>query len=112
MIADDPVPLRVDEAGAVRVGASRVLFDLVVARFNEGASPGEIVQTFPVLSLAEVFGACGYYVGHRAEVDAYLANRRAEADRARVRAEAPCPPGELVTKLKGLKPERHASAGG
>lgn len=112
MIADDPVPLRVDEAGAVRVGASRVLFELVVARFNEGASPVEIVQTFPVLSLAEVFGACSYYIGHRAEVDAYLANRRAEAERVRVRVQAICPAGAAVTKLKRLKQERHAAAGG
>lgn len=52
--------------------------DSVVYGFLEGQSAETIAQSFPVLTLEHVYGAIAYYLGHRAEVDAYL--RRAHAD--------------------------------
>ena len=39
-------PLRVDETGAIRVGQSRVLLELVIRAFQNGASPESIVSSY------------------------------------------------------------------
>ena len=42
------VPLVADAYGTLRVGATRVTLDVVVAAFEQGATPEEIVQDFPL----------------------------------------------------------------
>jgi uncharacterized protein (DUF433 family) len=81
----DPVPFAEDADGVVRVGGTRVTLDTLVAAFREGASPETIADQYPVLRLADVYTALGYYLRHQEEVDAYLQRRRHQA--ARVRAE-------------------------
>src|SRR5215472_8999598 len=54
------------------VGGSRVSLDSIVYAFQQGSSPEEIQQGWPVLSLEQVYGAITYYLAHRAQVDAYL----------------------------------------
>jgi len=58
--------------GAYRIGGTRVSLDSVVYAFLRGASPESIAQSFPVLSLEEVYGAIAFYLGHQDEIDAYL----------------------------------------
>lgn len=67
-----PVPLRVDEHGAIRVGATRVSLDSVVEAFKEGATPEEIVQYFDTLQLADVYAVISYYLKNTEEIDVYL----------------------------------------
>jgi hypothetical protein len=43
-VAADPTPLRVDSSGAVRVGQTRVLLDLVIGGYNREWSAEEIVE--------------------------------------------------------------------
>ena len=76
----DPVPLRVDEAGTARVGSTRVTLDTVIQRFHQGDSPETLAQSFAPLPLADVYAVIGYYLRHRAEVDAYLLRQEREAD--------------------------------
>ena len=71
-IYPDPVPLRITPEGDVRIGATRVLLDLVVHAFDDGATPEAIVQRFPTLRLADVYAVMAYCMRHRDEVDAYL----------------------------------------
>lgn len=52
--------------------ASRVSLDTAVYQFLAGESPEEVVQSFPSLSLEQVYGAIAYYLAHRAEIDDYL----------------------------------------
>ena len=52
---------------------SRVSLDVIVSRFLEGASPESIVESFPTVTLEQVFGALAFYLSNRAAVDAYLA---------------------------------------
>jgi uncharacterized protein (DUF433 family) len=68
-------PLTQDSTGAVRVGKSRVLLELVIRAFEDGASPESIVQRYSTLSLADVYSSIGYYLRHRPEVEAYLRHR-------------------------------------
>ena len=48
-------PLREDEQGAIRVGNTRVLLDLVIHAFRNGASPEAIVECYDALSLPDVY---------------------------------------------------------
>ncbi len=68
-------PLREDETGAVRVGDSRVLLEIVIRAFQDGASPESIVHRYPTLSLSDVYNAIGYYLRHQDAVNEYLKQR-------------------------------------
>jgi uncharacterized protein (DUF433 family) len=81
VIESPPVPLRADEHGVVRVGKTRVPLDTVVYAFNQGASAEEVVMSYPVLELGDVYAVVSYYLHNRPEVDAYLSQREAEAAR-------------------------------
>lgn len=83
IVSADPVPLRTDADGVVRVGQTRVPLDTVVTVFDLGASPEEIVQQFPALDLADVYATVGYYLRHRDEVTDYLRERRGRAEAVR-----------------------------
>jgi uncharacterized protein (DUF433 family) len=90
-IQPEPMPLRTDEYGVIRVGDSQVVLDIVIRDFNNGADPEEIVHGYPTLHLADVYAVISYYLRHRKEVDQYLQARRDEAERLRQEIEAKHP---------------------
>ena len=51
---------------------SRVSLESVVYQFLQGESPEAIAQSFPSLSLTQVYGGITYYLSQRVEVDEYL----------------------------------------
>ena len=77
-----------DASGALRVGQSRVLLELVVRAFQDGLTPEAIVGRYPALTLAESYAAIAYYLQHRADVQRYLADREAVAGEVRGRIDA------------------------
>lgn len=81
-------PLREDVGGALRVGNSRVLLELVIRAFQDGATPETIVQRYSTLALPEAYAVIAYYLRHRSEVEAYLAQREQKADEVRQRIES------------------------
>lgn len=81
-------PLRRDEAGALRVGSSRVLLELVIHAFQDGATPESIAQCYPTASLADIYSVIAYYLRHRGEVEAYLEEREQRAQEVRQRIES------------------------
>jgi uncharacterized protein (DUF433 family) len=81
----DSLPLKEDETGAIRVGNSRVLLELVIRAFQDGASPESIVQRYSTLSLSEVYTTIGYYLGHQQDIDSYLSDRDQLAESVRQR---------------------------
>jgi uncharacterized protein (DUF433 family) len=81
-------PLRQDASGALRVGESRVLLDLVVRAFQQGATPEAIVQRYSALALADTYSAIAYYLRHRSKVEAYLLRRETQARDIRQQIEA------------------------
>jgi len=88
MIQAEVPPLHMDSSGAIRVGDSRVLLELLVRAFQDGATPEAIAQRYTTLNLPDVYGAIAYYLRHRAEVERYLADREQEAGAVRARIEA------------------------
>jgi len=87
----DPHPFRMDEAGAVRIGDTRVSLDVVVEQYENGMTPEDMVRAYDTLDLADVHAVIAYYLRHRDEVRAYLKKRREEAEalRATIEAERP-----------------------
>ncbi len=69
--------------GTWRLAGTRVSLDSVISAFWSGATPEEICQDFPTLSLAQVYGCIAYYLTHREQVDPYLQEQRQAADRLR-----------------------------
>lgn len=82
-LAAEPVPLRIDADGVVRVVGSRVTLDTIVSEFNDGACPEEIVHSFTTLKLADVYAIVAYYLRHQPEVDTYLCERERQAEEVR-----------------------------
>ena len=54
------------------IKGSRVSLDSVIYAFLNGVSPEGIVQSFPVLSLEQIYGAITYYLANKTEIDHYL----------------------------------------
>ncbi|QSJ17605.1 DUF433 domain-containing protein [Nostoc sp. UHCC 0702] len=78
-ITIESTPLEVNPDGVVRVGATRVTLDTVVAAFNQGATAEEIVFQYPSLQLADVYAVISYYLRHQQEVEEYLQERQQRA---------------------------------
>ena len=72
-------PLRQEATGAIRVGNTRVLLELVLEAFQEEVTPQEIVRRYPTLALQDVYATIGYCLRHPAEIEAYLREREAQA---------------------------------
>jgi uncharacterized protein (DUF433 family) len=86
-----PPPLQSDEDGVVRVGGTRVTLDNVIGAFNNGCAAEGIVLKYPSLKLADVYAVITYYLWHRQEIDAYLEERRRQAEELREQIEAQFP---------------------
>jgi uncharacterized protein (DUF433 family) len=102
MIAMPPaveVPLRMDDGGVIRIGNTRVTLQALVADFHRGASPEAIAHHYSALNLSDVYLVVGYYLQHRAEVDAYVRQQRQLVDEARRAYEADQPDDPLRARL-------------
>ena len=82
-LAADTTPLVVGADRVIRVSGTRVTFDTLVASFQDGATPEEIVHQYPSVPLADVYQVIAYYLHHTADMESYLTRRRQEMDEAR-----------------------------
>jgi uncharacterized protein (DUF433 family) len=62
--------------GGYYVRGTRISLDSVVYGFRRGEAPDTIQADFPLLSLAQVYGAIAFYLDHEAETDAYLERQK------------------------------------
>ena len=90
--------------GVYRVAGTRVALDSIVRRFWEGDAPEAIVQSFPVLTLEQVYGAIAYYLRHQECIDTYL--KQAEAAEAAIVEQLRHQNHTLYERLARLKRER------
>lgn len=87
--------------GTYRLAGTRVSLDSIVYPFLRGDSPEDIAQSFPAVNLEQVYGAIAFYLGHRDEIDAYLAAGRADFIRLREQARKHNP--ALYRRLDALR---------
>lgn len=99
VIEPQPVPLRADEMGVVRVAGTRVTLDTVVAAFRNGTTAEEIAQQYPTVPLADLYSVIGYYLRHRSQVEGYLDQRRVQRDAVRHDMEAKHDPAGIRDRL-------------
>jgi len=92
-------PLREDGSGALRIGSTRVLLELVIRAFQDGATPEVIVQRYAGLQLSDVYGVIAYYLRHPREIEAYLVQRENQADEARQKIESQQDLSEIRARL-------------
>ena len=83
------------------VEGTRVSLDSVVYAFQKGLSPESIVQSFPLLTLEQVYGAIAFYLANRTEIDAYLIAEEAAFDSMPQPLQADAP--ALYNKLIAVK---------
>jgi uncharacterized protein (DUF433 family) len=93
------VPLETDPDGVVRVGKTRVTIDMLIAAFDDGATPEEIVQQYPVLKLADVYSVIAYYLRKPPALEEYLARRATQAGEVRAKNEAAFDPQGVRDRL-------------
>jgi uncharacterized protein (DUF433 family) len=58
--------------GGYYVAGTRISLDSVVYCFNEGKSPEAILEDFPLLKRAQIYGAIAFYLDHQTEINEYL----------------------------------------
>ncbi len=68
------------------VANSCVSLDSIVYAFLNGQTAESIAQSFPVLTLEQVYGAITFYLAQRDEIDAYLKVRQTEFEDRRRQA--------------------------
>ena len=89
----DPVPLRVDNHGVIRIADSRLSLDVLLDYYSQGISAEDLADGYQdVVSLADIFAVLAYYHRHRDEVEEYLTQSAEKADALRRQVEAMQPP--------------------
>jgi len=95
----ETIPFETGADGVVRISKTRVTLDALIAAFSEGATAQEIAQQYPSVPLADVYSVLGYYLRRPSEVQSYLNQRRAEAERVRVDNESRNDPAGVRQRL-------------
>jgi uncharacterized protein (DUF433 family) len=72
-----------EQEGGYRIRGTRISLDSLVYAFLNGQTAESIAQSFPLLSLEQVYGAITFYLAHRSEVDARLARTRSDYEALR-----------------------------
>src|SRR5260370_21147907 len=82
------VPLSQDADGSVRVTGSRVTLDTLVSAFRRGNTAEQIQDSFPTLSLSQIYGTIAWYIDHQNEAEEYIRDRESQADEIRPEIES------------------------
>ena len=101
-----PVSPYIDQRnGGLYIAGRRVMLDSIVIQYQEGKTPAEIVESFPVLKLWQVYGAIAYYLEHEQLICEYV--EEGEREFARLSAECWADPknAALLARLKAARDE-------
>lgn len=105
VVITEVVPLTSDADGVIRIGATRVTLDTVVAAFLDGATAEEIVYQYPTLAMSDVYSVIAYYLRQHAEAEAYLRQRRTVAMTVREQNETRFDPAGVRARLLARSPK-------
>jgi uncharacterized protein (DUF433 family) len=73
------MPLTQWEDGTIRIAGTRVPLEVIVHQFKLGATAEQIHDSFPAVSLKDIYGAIYYYLEHADAVDAYMREQQQAA---------------------------------
>lgn len=100
------IPLRTDADGTLRVGQSRVTFDVLIGHYNQGYSAPDLKAEFDHLSLTDIYAVIAYYLANQTAMDGYLHQREVAAQKLRSEIEAgqtPLTRTELLARRDGKR---------
>jgi uncharacterized protein (DUF433 family) len=66
--------------GRIRLDGTRITVHRIATLYRQGQSAEDIVQTYPHLSLGQIYTAVAFYHANRQAIDAELAQDDAEYD--------------------------------
>jgi uncharacterized protein (DUF433 family) len=92
--------------GEIVLTGHRIGLYSVVDRHQQGFSPDQIHDEFPTLEPDLIRSVIAFHASHRDEVDAYVAEYRADLDRQ----EAASQPSPALLRIRRLMAERAASS--
>jgi uncharacterized protein (DUF433 family) len=72
-----------EREGGYYVTGSRVSLDSIVYAYLRGESPEGIGESFPAVTLEQIFDALAFYLANRGAIDDYLSRGREEFARLR-----------------------------
>src|SRR5712691_3090648 len=93
--------------GVYWVAGTRVSLDSIAYAFLEGHTAESIQQSFPLLTLEQVYGAITYYLAHRESMHAYLQEQEAafEILKETLRRDHP----HMVQRIAEIKQQRQTA---
>ena len=95
----ESAPMAPDGDGNIRIGSTRVTLDNLLAHFEAGATPEQIVEQLDTLSLTDVYLVRGYCLRHPDEVRKYVRERSERAARVRAEIEAESGSADFVRNI-------------
>jgi uncharacterized protein (DUF433 family) len=66
--------------GRIRIDGTRITVERIATHYKQGQSPEDIAETYPHLSLSQIYAALAYYHANRAEMESSLTAADAEYD--------------------------------
>ena len=66
--------------GPIRIDGTRITVHRIATLYRQGQTVEEIAQTYPDLSLGQIYATLAYYHANRDEIDSELARADAEYD--------------------------------
>ena len=82
------IPLTRVEGGVCRVAGTRVTLDSIVREFKDGATPEQIQEDFPSVTLSDIYSVIAYYLQHSRAVEDYLSTQAKAAKEVRHEVES------------------------
>lgn len=95
----ESIPLEPDKEGTFRVTGTRVTLDVIAESFRQGATPEQIGEQFPSLTLADVYAVLTWVLRNPRQLADYLARRESQAAAIRANVETLCPPEGFRQRL-------------
>src|SRR5262249_2652267 len=93
--------------GVYRVGGTRVSLDSIVYAFLEGHTAESIQQSFPILTLDQLYGAITYYLADRRGIDTDLHQQEAAFERFEVTQRRSNP--RMAQRIAEIKQQRQTA---
>ena len=93
--------------GEYYVADTRISLDSLVYAFLRGESPEGVAESFPALSLEQIFGALTFYLANREPIDKYLEEGKEKFELLRKEAHRKNP--ALYARLKQAHQRTHSS---
>src|ERR1017187_2142705 len=102
------VPLMRGEGGVFRITGTRVTLDSIVREFKDGATPEQIQEDFPSVTLSDIYSVIAYFLQHSRPVEDYLRAQVQAVREVRREVESRIDTRELRERLKQRR--AHATA--